>query len=1019
MAFTTPLFMPLVTGLDVSKEASLGDRELKTAINVDYAVDGRVQGRPSRAAPLDFALATSNATYAADAAFNTLGFTPRGLTKLRDLSGERPALGTEGRLFVKEPTRWVDRGPFHCARVDRAANYSQSNASAASRREAAAPDFGMASTFANSGNRYVRFDLRTTAGAHSRYVEMDTGVAQTNNFQASAGTKCGTTTAIVGVTDNGTLHFFYRTNGADSLTRVTLASDAREPDMTGDAPCITSDGTDFFVAYMTTTTDQVKVLKVGLTGTVSATYTGTSIATTVAGIWVDAISGGTRVLLGVGHSAGVKFRKITSSTMTLDADVEDTATDACLDVVCAWDTTSSFWWAARRGDAVGDGDILIGKVDSLGATSTTATKTLYGGGAFTEASIRWGIAHQPITMNGRTYLTLIAATNRGYTGTWTTIDITNMLTTVQRTPMFGAPMLVAQGVSESAYPHPQPATAWTVTNGWEFNSNEWTSFDAAIDDTTGAWVSRGVNQVTMSGPRAAQAQGGTVFSGSVPYHVASGQAHELGFPFLGGIPDISAGALTSGGAIGPGSYSVAAVWRWTDEAGQIHRSAPSPVRTVTTSGSLLTIDANVTNPQLTTHAGSYVELYVSDLNPTADDPLYLQSVAAVTTTSAYTTFALATQPVTNTEPLYTTSDEFAVVPAGADGGIAAVGRRLFAATGTAVRASKLLVPGYAPEFTDADQMRIDLPAGAGRVVALEGLDDKLVIFCERGVFAIQSGGPDNTGSGADFAYPEKLSDLGIAGPRSSCSTDRGVVFCSHLDSTDPTRGGPWLLDRTLALTERQYLGRHAADYFIGEGGWIPEVAWSPERQQTYVTTNQVDGSTTGVVVIDLRVGKFAVWDMRDATWGATRSIECADGILWTLGDEPAPFSGTPGSDAEGGNYAMTIKTADLPANGTDGLGWARVRSVSVLGTRASGTHTLTYTAELDGVRTLTTTDSITAPSASTVWPTNRQAPEWRLPSPKCSTIAVQLSATPANAQWAAIRLDVAPLPGRGPAKDRT
>lgn len=1017
MAHTVPLVLPLVTGLDLAKESSLGDRDLRVALNVDYAVDGRIQGRPSRAAPLDFAQATSNASYAADAAFNTLGFTPRGLVKLRDFTGERPALGTEGRLFANEPTRWTDRGPFHCTRVDRSANYSQSNASAASRREAAAPDFGVASTFASGGNRHVRFDLRTTTGAHSRYVEVDTGVGTLNAFQASAGAKCGTTTAIVGVTDDGTLHFVYRTNGGDTVTRATLATDAREPDMDGDAACITSDGTNFYVAYMTTTTDQVKVLKVGLTGTVAATYTGTAIATDVAGIWVDA-SVGTRVLLGVSHADGLLFRKITSSTMAFDADVTDTATDACLDVVCAWDTATSFWWAARRGDMVGDGDIVIGKVDSLASTTTTYTKELFGGGAFTEASIRWGIAHQPITLNGRTYLTLIAATNRGYTGTWTTLDVTNMLTTVQRTPMFGAPMLAAQGVSETAYPHPQPGTAWAIAGGWEFPSNEWTSFDATIDDTTGAWVSRGVNRVTMSGPRSAQAQAGTVFSGSIPYHVAGGQAHELGFPFLGGLPDASA-TVSNGGSCDPASYDVAAVWRWTDEAGQIHRSAPTPARTVTTAAPNNTISVVVTNPQLTTHAGAVIEIYASGPNPTADDSLYLQQVGAVDTTAAYSSFSIATTPVTSTEPLYTYSDEFSVVPAGADGGLAAVGRRLFVATGGVVYASKLLIQGYAPEFTDADQMRINVPAGAGRVVALEGLDDKLVIFCERGVYALQAGGPDNTGQGPDFAYPEKLSDLGIAGPRSSCSTDRGVLFCSPLDATDPMRGGPWLLDRNLTLTERQYLGRQAADFFVSESDWVPEVAWSPERQQAYITTNQVGGSTTGVVVIDLRVGKFAVWDMRDATWGATRSIECADGILWTLNNEPAPFNGAPGSDAEGGNYAMTIKTADLPADGKDGLGWSRVRAVNVLGTRSSGAHTLTYTAELDGVRTLTTSDSIAAPSASTTWPTNRQAPEWRLPSQKCSTIAVQLSATPANAQWAAIRLDVAPMPGRAPAKDRT
>src|SRR5262249_16942794 len=52
------------------------------------------------------------------------------------------------------------------------------------------------------------------------------------------------------------------------------------------------------------------------------------------------------------------------------------------------------------------------------------------------------------------------------------------------------------------------------------------------------------------------------------------------------------------------------------------------------------------------------------------------------------------------------------------------------------------------------------------------------------------------------------------------------------------------------------------------------------------------------------------------------------------------------------------------------------------------------------------------------WPLARQAPEWRLPSQKCSTLQVTMSATPATARWSAIRLDVQPLPPRAPTSQR-
>jgi hypothetical protein len=743
---------------------------------------------------------------------------------------------------------------------------------------------------------------------------------------------------------------------------------------------------------------------------------------TLWGTWCDAIAGGPVV---VGHTTdtGVVLRFLTSATMVQSgADCVETTTDCC-DIVVGMASTTKAYWAARLGTAVGDGDIIVGQA-SVGDTTTSALLHYYGGGDYANAAVRWGIAHQPVTLaNGRTYLTLVAATGSqgiGDTGTWQALDITGIEDGF-------TPSIAAGGPVEGTYPHLQPSRAFASDDSWQFPSVDFTQFELSETggDIDGLWVTRGITEVRMSAPRAATAGASTVISGSIPHHVARGRCGELGFPFVGGRPGLSI-IVNPGGAVGIGDYGLQAVWRWTDEAGQVHRSAPSAIQTATVTGGNNTIVAVVTNPQLTTKSQVHIELYSTGdadgdgtPDPTADAQHILQQSVAVDTDQCETAITINTQPVTVGEFLYTDGGVFAHYPVPGDGGVATVGRRLWMAGGGAVYGSKLLVPGYAPSFNDEGPLQVNLPAGAGRVLALEGLEDKLVIFCERGIYATQDGGPDNTGAGPDIAFPVRVSDLGCAGPRSTCVTDQGVIFCSPLDATDPQRGGPWVLDRTLGITGRQYLGKAVLPYF--DGTWVPEVAFSPERQQVYVSVHPDDGGIdgSGVVVIDLRSQKFAVWDMRVTDWGALRSVECIGGVLWALSNEPAAFAGPPGSDSSGGAYAMTIKTKDLAADGRDGLGWSRVRSVSVLGTRDSGTHTLTYTAELDGCRELTGSDSITAQSASTTWPTNRQAPEWRLPSQKCSTIAVQLSATPAVAQWAAIRLDVAPLPKRGPAKNRS
>jgi hypothetical protein len=120
---TTPLTIPLVKGLDQSKDPAVGTDDLDVAENVDYSKDGVVRGRPGRTTPKQFMVRSTSTTYAADAAFTGLGFSPSGLLALRDNGGERAALACEGRLFSQEPTRWVDRGPFACGKVDRLFNY--------------------------------------------------------------------------------------------------------------------------------------------------------------------------------------------------------------------------------------------------------------------------------------------------------------------------------------------------------------------------------------------------------------------------------------------------------------------------------------------------------------------------------------------------------------------------------------------------------------------------------------------------------------------------------------------------------------------------------------------------------------------------------------------------------------------------------------------------------------------------------------------------------------------------------
>lgn len=1021
MSHTTPIPLPLMKGLDGSTDPATGSDLLAAATDVDFSLDGVVRGRPGREAPKNFIKRVTTGSnyplFSSPGAFSTMGFTAAGLHRLRDHTGERAALSTHGRLFVQDGTRWIDRGPHGCMKVERSVLYKTGLTTfpATVRRDAVAQDFGRVTDALGAANG--TYGLTSPSGT----IDIIKNV-NAIDYTSGNSARCGTTTAVV-VHNVNFLDFIYRTNGADTLSATQLATDGATPADDGDAAsiCCSADATQFWVAYLTTTVNQYKVLRVSITGSVLATFTGTFAG--IAGIWVDNLSvAADKVVVAITGTAGLRIKTLNATAMTDTSTDSDVAVGPGEDVVVGRESDTRVWWAYRQPDA-SVGTLRIGTATPNSAGSALTYRVFYGdvaslGSGSRTADPRWSIAHQPILVGGRVYLTL-GCSVIGPSGTWITLDLSNWRLDSNSTGPFKFPTPVARGPADANVHRRQPSSATVLPDGtgWTFASLEWTRFFLSSGGASGTQATLGVNKVTFSQPRAAQFGEGTVFSGSVPFYVSQGQSAELGFPFLSGVPGLDV-VVAAGGTLGVGTFQVVACWVWTDDTGVLHRSAPSAQRPVTTSGGNLTIKAYVTNPWL--HAKEYgtvkLELYVSQVGLTI--PI-LQQTVEPNFNDGYTEITISSGPFTSQDTLYTVGGGFPNVHVPGDGGVAAVGRRLWLASDNRVWASKLRIDGIAPEFSDSagaggiPPLSVDLPPGAGRVVALEHLDDKLIILCERGVFVVPDGGPDNVGVGPDFASPFKLSDLGVAGPRSSCWTDKGVVFSAPLNATDPGAGGPWLVDRGLKV---DYLGRPPRGVLTKTGSYVPEVAFSPERQQFFQTF--LVGSTYGLAMFDMRVGKWAKWTVTGL--GNLQSHAVVAGALWTLCDNPAEYTRVDGTDSGAGNITMTITTSHIPGNGKSGLGWSKVRSAKVLGTQSSGTHTLAMSAVLDQAITLTRPGlTVNQVSPSTKWPTNRQAEEWRLPQQKCSTIQMTLTATPAIAEWVAIELQVLPLPTTAPAKSRS
>jgi hypothetical protein len=1047
-----PMVLPLTGGkTDNKSDVDARVPGISDAENIQFSKTGSaIEGRPGYVRKTGFGLRNYSVanTPTADTNAMTLvatGYNPRALFNYRDSGADRPGLLADGRIWTYDGDRWTDRLYCLSARVDRLANLETIAETAAANH----------TTGYNFATGYPA-PLLTADGA------VDTWASSTSLIGGAARVTLNSVDyhCVVGYAGAaGTMKLYVRHDDEHSLHTytITLPKNQITPARLGDAPCACADydAGALYIAYITVD-DTIMLLQVDPTdGSLDAHV---ELATEDApnGLWVTNTSVATNRIGVVCTYGGLGVNDVSTYLVNMATLVEvGTRVDTGMGhngagpVVCGAATGGVFWFAVRTAELASPSKNYGLRLGTRALTGTGVNLIKH----FTPydlPSVNWGIMHQPVTFQGRTLLGTWAESgitiNDNTNGTWTVIDLTDADTTADGNKITLNAGLAAQGVSHgTANPFcPSPAVVSSDGLQYRFASADYQEFNA----DGGLKPALGINKITLIEPQTDAFGEQTVIGGSVPHLLARGYCAEVGFPWLG-APEIMADAdneeidppvdpqdgVTEYIAVPAGSYTVQAVWVWTDEAGQVHRSAPSLDHTWTANGSSI-YGMRVLNCQLTQreYGAIRIEVYCTDTNPTNIAAKYL--VANVSQQSGAATFVLLTGdqatvpadreghqvPQTTALPLYTTGGVYQNLWVSADGGLASLGRRLWLSDGVSAYASKLTNPGQAPAWNDEGGLVVTPPSTAGRIVSLSAMDDKLLIFCERGCYMTQGEGPDNLGEGQDFLNPFLVSRLGVTGPRACQLTDKGVVF--QVASTgntafsgeefDGTSGGLWIVDRGLSL------GQVSGPIENDLPSDAMDLAFSQERQVLYCMTQD---------------GTLLAWDMRANAWArwttpvqesSPVAIVVSDGVLWQVAAEPGAYNGERGydktatGDANRRAYAMMVKTNHLFANGSDGLGWSRVRSLRALGEPA--THTLTVSALYDQstnpAATQEETFAVDSAAFTSSWPHSRYAPEWRLPVQKCSSLQVTLSAFPATGAWTALELMVQPQ-NRAPAYQRS
>lgn len=296
---------------------------------------------------------------------------------------------------------------------------------------------------------------------------------------------------------------------------------------------------------------------------------------------------------------------------------------------------------------------------------------------------------------------------------------------------------------------------------------------------------------------------------------------------------VSAGTATNypTRSLAVGDYGYCVLYRWTDNQGQEHRSAPSEIVSINTAGH----DAvQVVAPtlRLTQKFNVVVEIYRTEDNGTV---FYL---ANSTSTPFLNNPAVDTVTFLDGKPdsalisgriLYTTGGilENIAPPSARVLATHTASKRIFLAgleNENTIQYSKIAYDGQPVEFND--DLRIPIDPVGGPITALASMDEKLVIFEEDALFFISGSGPNNAGQQNTFTEPERVSnDIGCLDPKSVVLTPDGLMFKS--------RKGIYLLSKALQLS---YIGAPVEAY---NGLTVSSAKIVSELNQVRFTT--VDG----------------------------------------------------------------------------------------------------------------------------------------------------------------------------------
>lgn len=389
--------------------------------------------------------------------------------------------------------------------------------------------------------------------------------------------------------------------------------------------------------------------------------------------------------------------------------------------------------------------------------------------------------------------------------------------------------------------------------------------------TSGIYTQTGINlakfEINTEGQYSSEIAGTLQLTGGQVWQYDGVKPVELGFHVY--PENIVVATSTSGGSITADTYYYQFCYEWTDNQGNLHRSAPSIPVSIVTTGSSSTNTINVPTLRLTYKVSpnpvrivgyryslsqqTYYQ-FTPITSPIVNDP----SVDSVTITDTLSDAQILGQTL-----LYTTGNVVENIAPPASIGSALYKNRVFlidAEDPNNLWYSKQVVKNTPVEFSDLFTLYVAPTSGAqgstGPVSAISAMDDKFIIFKRDAIYYITGNGPDNTGAQNDFSEPIFItSSVGCTNPNSIVLMPNGLMFQSDK--------GIWLLGRDLSTT---YIGAGVEQY----------------NSMTVKSAKVIPGTNQVRFVLDGNI--TLMYDYYMGQWGTHTNILAISSTLWNGAD---------------------------------------------------------------------------------------------------------------------------------------